>query len=92
MIINTVTKSKQIPFLGYQKSNKNSKKKQQSLDLRFKRDKLISNSYPGVHELKYSCRSVYNGETKKIISISIDHQQGNIKSSWSYSGVTEHTK
>ena len=65
MIINTVTKSKQIPFVGYQKSNKNSKKKQQSLDLRFKRDKLISSSYAGVHELKCSCRSVYNGETKK---------------------------
>ena len=36
------------------------------------KDKLIPNSYPGVYELKCSCRSVYNGETKKkIISRSI---------------------
>ena len=39
------------------------------------KDKLIPNSYPGVYELKCSCRSVYNGETKKkIISRSIKPQ------------------
>ena len=33
----------------------------------------MSNTYSGVHELKCSCVSVYNGETKKkIISRSID--------------------
>ena len=43
------------------------------------RDKL-SNSYPGVYELKCLCGSVYNGETKKkIISRSIEHQQESIK-------------
>ena len=37
-------------------------------------DKLIPNSYPEVYELKFSCGSVYNGETKKkIISRSIEH-------------------
>ena len=29
------------------------------------KDKLIPNSYPGVCDLKYSCGSVFNGETKK---------------------------
>ena len=44
------------------------------------KDKLIPNSYPGVYELKCSCRSVYNGETKKkIISRSIEHQQESLK-------------
>ena len=38
--------------------------------------KLIPNSYPGVYELKCSCGSVYNGQTKKkITSRSIEHQQ-----------------
>ena len=38
------------------------------------KDKLIPNSSPGVYELKCSCGSVYNGETKKkIISRSIEH-------------------
>ena len=45
-----------------------------------KEDKLIPNSYPGVYELKCSCGSVHNGETKKkIISRSIEHQQESIK-------------
>ena len=40
----------------------------------------IPNRYPGVYELKWSCGSVYNGETKKkIISGSIKHQQESIK-------------
>ena len=57
------------------------------------KDKLIPNSYPGVYELKCSCGSVYNGETKKkIISRSIEHQQESIKGNWSSSGATEHTK
>ena len=52
-------------------------------------DKLIPNSYPGVHELKCSCRSVYNGETtKKIISRSMEHHQENIKSNRSSSNQT----
>ena len=55
--------------------------------------KLIPNSYLGVYKLKYSCGSVYNGETKKkIISRSIEHQQESIKGNWSSSGATEHTK
>ena len=54
---------------------------------------LIPNSYPGVYELKCSCGSLYNGETKKkIISRSIKHQQESIKGNWSSSGATEHTK
>ena len=57
------------------------------------KDKLIPNSYPAVYELKCSCGSVYNGETKKkIISRSIEHQQESIKSEWSSSGATKHTK
>ena len=55
------------------------------------RNKLIPNSYPGVCKLKCSCGSVYNGETKKIISRSIEHQQESIKGNWSSSGATEHT-
>ena len=34
IIITKLTKSKQLPFLGYQKSDQNSKKKYKSLDLR----------------------------------------------------------
>ena len=57
------------------------------------KDKLIPNSYSGVSELKCSCGSVYNGETKKkIISRSIEHQQESTKGNWSSSGTTEHTK
>ena len=38
-------------------------------------DKIIPNSYPGVYELKYSCGSVHNGETKKkIFSRSTEHE------------------
>ena len=33
IIIITLTKSKQLPFLGYQKSDQKSKKKYKSLDL-----------------------------------------------------------
>ena len=44
-------------------------------------------------ELKCSCESVYNGETKeRIISKSIEHQKESIKGNWSSSGATEHTK
>ena len=57
------------------------------------KDKLLPNSYSGVYELKCSCGSVYNGETKKkIISRSIEYQQESIKGNWSSSGATEHTK
>ena len=57
------------------------------------KDKLIRNSYPGVYELKCSCESVYNGETKKkIITRSIEYQQEGIKGNWSSFGTTEHTK
>ena len=57
------------------------------------KDKLIPNSYPGVYQLKCSCRSVYNDETKKkIISRSIEHQQVSIRGNWSSSGATEYTK
>ena len=57
------------------------------------KNKLIPNSYPGVYELKCSCRSVYNGETKKkIISRSIEYQQESIKGECSSSGATKHTK
>ena len=53
------------------------------------KDKLIPNSYPRVYELKYSCGSVYNCDTKKKFIIrSIEHQQ----KSWSSSGATKHTK
>ena len=55
------------------------------------KDKFIPNSYPGLYELKCSCGSVYNGETKnKIISRSIEHQQESIKGNWSSSRATEH--
>ena len=57
------------------------------------KDKLMPNSYPGVYELKCSCGSAYNGETKKkVITRSIEHQQGSIKGNWTSSGATEHTK
>ena len=53
----------------------------------------MPNSYPGVCELKCSCGSVYNGETKKkVITRSIEHQQESIKGNWTSSGATEHTK
>ena len=83
----TLTKSKQLPFLGYQKSDQKSNKEIQRFGSRVafqtgpnlknilckNKDKLIPDSYPGVYELKCSCGSVYNGETKKkIISRPID--------------------
>ena len=106
--ITPLTKSKQLPLLGYQKSDRKSKKKYKKYigfraafqtgpnlkNILYKnKDKLIPNSYPGVYELKSSCESLCNGETKKnIISRSIEHQQENIKGNWSSSGATEHTK
>ena len=57
------------------------------------KDKLMPNSYPEVYELKCSCGSVYNGETKtKIISRLIECQQESVKGNWSSSGANEHTK
>ena len=38
---------------------------------------LIPNSYPSVYEFKCSCRSVYNGETKK--KSLVDQQSTNKK-------------
>ena len=56
------------------------------------KDKLITNSIPGVYESKCSCGSVYNNESKKkIISRSIGNQKERIKSNWSSSGAIEHT-
>ena len=55
------------------------------------KEKLIPNSYPGVYELKCSCEPVYNGEIKKKICRSIEHQQESIKGNWTSSGATEHT-
>ena len=53
----------------------------------------MPNSYPGVYELKCSCRLVYNGETKKkVITRSIEYQEESIKGNWTSSGATEHTK
>ena len=47
------------------------------------KDKLMPNSYPGVYELKCSCGSVCNGETKKkVITRAIEHQQESIKGNW----------
>ena len=107
----TLPKSKQLPFLRYQKSDqmskKQNKKKQQKFGFRAafqtgpnlknvlckNKDKLIPNSYPGVYELKCSCGSVHNSETKKkIICRSIEHQQESIKGNRSFSGTTEHIK
>ena len=46
-----------------------------------------------MHELKCSCGSVYGSETKKkLISRSIEQQQGSIRGNWSSSGATKHTK
>ena len=56
------------------------------------KDELIPNSYPRVCELKCSCGSVYNGETKnKMTSRSIEHQKDSIKGNLSSSRATEHT-
>ena len=56
------------------------------------KDELIPNSYPRVYELKCSCGSVYNGETKnKMISRSIEHQKDSSKGNLSSSRATEHT-
>ena len=55
--------------------------------------KLIPSSYPVDDELKCSCGSIYNDETKKkIISRLIEHQQESIKGNWSSCGASEHTK
>ena len=82
---------------GTNNNNNNNTNRKQTANLKDilckNKDKLIPNSYAGVYELKCSCGSVYNGETKKkIISRSIEHQQESIKGNWSSSGATEHTK
>ena len=108
MIIITLTKSKQLTvnFAWVPKIGPKIKKEIQKFGFRVafqtgpnrknilckNKDKLILNSYRGLHELKCSCGSVYNGETKKKIIRSIEHQQESIKGNWSSSGATEHTK
>ena len=52
--------------------------------------KLIPSSYLGVYQVKFSCRSVYKGETKKkIISRLTDHQHETINgwSNWTHKGI-----
>ena len=79
MITATLTKSKQLPFLGYQKSGQQIRKEIQKFGSRAafhtgpnlkniwckNKDKFIPNSYPGMYELKCFCGSVYNGEKEK---------------------------
>ena len=106
-IITALTKSKQLPSLGYQKWDQKFKKKILEFGFRVafqtgpnlnnilckSKNKLLPNSYPGLYELKCSCGSVCNGETKKkIISRLIEYQQESIKDNWSSSRATEHTK
>ena len=106
IITTTPTKSKQLPYLGYQKLDQKLKKIQKFgfrvafqtdpnlNNILFKnKDKLIPNSHPGVYKIKFSCGSIYDGETKKkIISRSTKHQQDSIKGNWSSSVATEQTK
>ena len=57
------------------------------------KDKLIPNSYAGVDGLKCSCRSAYDGETKKkIIARSLEYQHASIKCTKLSSVATEYTK
>ena len=54
--------------------------------------KLLSNSYPGVCELKCKCNSAYFGETKKkILTRTKEHQQDSFKGKRDNSGATEHS-
>ena len=54
--------------------------------------KLLHNSYPGVYKLQCTCNSVYFGETKKkILTMTIEHQQDSFKGKWGNSRATEHS-
>ena len=54
--------------------------------------KLLHNSYLGVYKLQCTCNSVYFGETKKkILTMTIGHQQDSFKGKWDNSGATEHS-
>ena len=54
--------------------------------------KLLHNSYLGVYKLQCTCNSVYFGETKKkILTMTIEHQQDSFKGKWNNSGATEHS-
>ena len=45
-----------------------------------KQEKVITNSYPRVYELKCTCNSFYfDGTKKKIIAQTMQHQQVNFK-------------
>ena len=51
---------------------------------------MLPNSYPRVHEWKYTCNSAYFGETKKKILIrTTEHQQDSFKGKWDSSGAAE---
>ena len=76
---NNTDKNQTINFLWIPKIGQKSKKQIQTFGFRVafqmdlsannilckNKDTLIPNSYRGVHELKYSCSSVHNGETKR---------------------------
>ena len=55
------------------------------------KSKLLSNSYPGVYALNCSCNAEYiGGKKKKVMTRTIEHQQGSIKEKWEGSAATKH--
>ena len=99
--INKVVKLPWIPIIGLKLRQAFKKKNIKiifTLDSNLKsllcrnKTKLLLNSYSGVYELKCTCNSAYFGETKKkILPLTIEHQQVNCKGKWDNSGAKEHT-
>ena len=54
------------------------------------KSKLVPNSFPGVYHLDCTRSALYIGETKKVITRTIEHQQDSFNRKWESSGVTEH--
>ena len=54
------------------------------------KSKLVPNSFPGVYHLGCTRNALYIGETKKVITRTIEHQQDSFNRKWESSGVTEH--
>ena len=55
------------------------------------KSKLLSNSFPGLYQLDFTCNVLYIGETKKkVITRTIEHQQDSFNRKWESSGASEH--
>ena len=56
------------------------------------KSKLLPNSYPSAYKLSCDCGGEYITETKKrVLTRSIEHQEGSMAGKWEASGAAEHS-